>query len=175
MPAVVLAALVPSSARATLHVVSGLDPANTYTLTVGGQQVGTGLQAPDGLLRLTSEAVGRFAFSPDGFLANPGGGTPLAVSSRGTDVPRISSVWPHPVRSGGIVQLDLARGETVEVAVYNVGGRKVGILWSGWLPPGRSEIPWTPSRLGGVSAGTYWMRVHGDHGAGPPRKILFLR
>jgi len=84
----------------------------------------------------------------------------LGVEGGGALAPRLS-VSPNPFRGIATVLFALPGTRTVDVAVFDVLGRRVRTLRSGTLPAGEHRLVWDGRRDGGSSApgGLYFIRV----------------
>jgi hypothetical protein len=85
--------------------------------------------------------------------------------------------WPNPTRGASEIRFLLPAACTVDVALYNVAGRKVRSLASGELTtPGEHTIRWDGRDSSGalVGSGVYLVKVRagGDEGV---RKLVILR
>lgn len=75
-------------------------------------------------------------------------------------------ICPAPFRAGACVQLDLPRPGTLELAVFDVEGRRAATLADGYRPAGPLAIPWDGCDQSGrrLSGGLYQLRlVCGPH------------
>jgi hypothetical protein len=91
----------------------------------------------------------------------PGSGADVASAAAGT-----ITLWPNPVRAGGVASLRLeGMPGAVVVDVYAVDGRKVRRLWSGPLAggAGAGELAWDGRDEGGrvVASGRYFIAAQG--------------
>jgi len=85
--------------------------------------------------------------------------------------------WPNPTHGASEIRFLLPAACTVDVALYNVAGRKVRSLASGELTtPGEHTIRWDGRDSSGalVGSGVYFVKVRagGDEGV---RKLVILR
>jgi len=83
----------------------------------------------------------------------------------------LGSPWPNPVRGVSRVELALPRASEVDVVLVAVDGRRVWRQRQGVLAAGRHVLELD---LGGVSAGTYFLRV-GTTGESMQRAVTILR
>ena len=86
---------------------------------------------------------------------------------------------PNPFQSTTRIAYSVAgNGERVEIGIYNVAGRLVRKLVSGFHPAGRHEVVWDgrDQAGGNVSRGVYFLRAYvgGQRIAANPR-VLYLR
>lgn len=65
-------------------------------------------------------------------------------------------VTPNPVTDGGVVEVTLAAGTDVDVALYDAAGRQVRTLYSGTRSAGRFSMPLGPE---GLASGVYFVAV----------------
>jgi hypothetical protein len=96
--------------------------------------------------------------SPD---APPGAGA-------GTGVQNLR-VHPSPVRNDAVISLELAAADEVELAVYDLAGRRVRTLQRGPLAAGRHEIALDAA---GMTAGLYLLRVKTANGEELERFVI---
>jgi len=89
---------------------------------------------------------------------------------------RISSIYPNPFNPSTRIAFDLRTRGRVEVAVYDVSGRKVAVLAAGVMEAGRHEAAWHGRTLsGGVAAsGVYFCTLRAD-GVVETKKMVLLR
>ena len=68
---------------------------------------------------------------------------------------------PNPVREFASIGFDLPREASVELAAYDVAGRRVATLASGAWPAGRHSVRWAPEGTGGarLAAGVYLLKL----------------
>jgi len=78
-------------------------------------------------------------------------GTPVAPA-------RVALSRARPNPSAGVTRfvVSLPVGGDVDLAVYDLAGRRVATLWQGPLPAGNREFAWEPSR---VPSGVYFTRL----------------
>jgi hypothetical protein len=72
--------------------------------------------------------------------------------------------WPNPARSEARFTLSMPRDGPVRVDVFDVRGRRVGVLAAGLEPAGSRDLVWNLTDMGGsrVSAGLYLVRAQID-------------
>ena len=149
----------------------------------------------DGTLRWSLDTDERLGSSPviaaDGRvyvgLRGNGYGVVLAVGSAGTavseeaaaDVPagyRLSPSVPNPFNSSTVIRFALPRWGPAEVAVYNLGGRRVATLAAGVRAAGAHAVRWDGRDDRGQQAatGVYLYRFRCGHHE-QTRKLLLLR
>jgi choice-of-anchor B domain-containing protein len=68
---------------------------------------------------------------------------------------------PNPSSHASAISLSLRDAATVEVAVYDVQGRRVATLYHGSVPAGDLELVWNGDDAKGrrVASGVYWVRA----------------
>ena len=83
---------------------------------------------------------------------------------------------PNPFRQSTEIRFELARPEHVELAVYDIAGRRVTTLLSRQLSSGLQTTAWDGTNAVGspVSAGTYFLRLQAD-GRSETSRITVLR
>lgn len=69
------------------------------------------------------------------------------------------SAYPNPVNGGSRILFDLKRSGNVEVSLYDILGRKVKTVYSGFLQAGNNSFPWDGH---GVASGCYFINVAGN-------------
>ena len=72
-----------------------------------------------------------------------------------------SAPWPNPARQAARCAFALPEGASVEVEAFDVTGRHVRTIASGWRDAGRGEVEWDLRDDSGrpVNAGLYLLRV----------------
>lgn len=78
--------------------------------------------------------------------------TSLTPIDHQTSAVSLGPVYPNPVRNQTMISFRLPEHQHVEIAVYDLTGRKIAMLSEGVLPQGEHRIPWTS---GNLSAGMY--------------------
>ncbi len=73
-------------------------------------------------------------------------------------------VEPNPVFAESSVKWQLARRSTVELSVYDVGGRRVTTLLRGTYEAGPHEFRWDAESLSRLSPGVYFVQLRTDEG-----------
>src|SRR5690606_20337223 len=97
---------------------------------------------------------------------------PLVVGteeSAATPTAAALEVYPNPTAGAGTVALTVATPGPVTVAVYDVLGRRVGLVHDGPLGRGTHRLRFD---AGGLPAGTYVVRADG---LGLARRVTVLR
>ncbi len=95
----------------------------------------------------------------------------------GTDVPTAmvdAGLFPNPFNPSTTISLSLARGSSVDVTVYDIRGRLVSRLASGFHDAGRHEIMWngTDDRGLHLASGEYFCRIVTDDATQVLRMML---
>lgn len=83
---------------------------------------------------------------------------------------------PNPANPGSMVTFSLAQAGTVELDVYDLGGRLVVRLADGWFAPGPQRVFWDGRDASGRAApsGTYVLRLRAD-GVELTRKLTVVQ
>ncbi|MFP4229340.1 MAG: lamin tail domain-containing protein [Salinivenus sp.] len=84
----------------------------------------------------------------------------VAVQMRLADDAEVT-LAPNPIRETGTVSIQVREPQTVEVALYDLLGRRVRTLHRGRLSAQQSHA--LPIRAGGLSSGSYLLRAEGEH------------
>ena len=89
--------------------------------------------------------------------------------ARPADTFTLENIYPNPFNSQAQIEFVLHRALPVEVAVYDILGRRVTTLNNGPLAPGRHRLSWDGRSEYGVTAasGVYLVRI----AAGPSREV----
>jgi hypothetical protein len=95
-----------------------------------------------------------------------GGGSPEpSIPARVT----LSAPWPCPARDSAAFTLELVEPGNVEVALYDVSGRRVDTVYDGYTAAGRCELTaWT----GGLPPGVYLIQARAEGGAAVRRLVV---
>jgi hypothetical protein len=81
----------------------------------------------------------------------------------------------HPFQGSGAFSLAIPRQTTVRLSVYDVSGRRVGVLVDAVYQPGRYRIAWNGmTTRGRVASGVYFMRLEAC-GQAINRKVVIVR
>jgi hypothetical protein len=112
--------------------------------------------------------IDRFAFYPEGVTT---GAQPPA-----TPAYSLSSAFPNPFNPNTTIRYSLEKGGYTELTVFDVAGRRVRVLVSGFVPTGAHEIAWNGLDDSGrpVSSGVYFYRLRSGDFA-ETRKMVLLR
>ena len=102
------------------------------------------------------------------------------VSEEGAPLPQQSSLvslYPNPFNATARIRFDLAHGSDVDLAVFDVLGRRAKTLVSTPLPPGVHEMDWDGRADDGsrVATGVYLVRLQAAGGVASTRSITLLR
>lgn len=86
----------------------------------------------------------------------------------------LAAARPNPFRDGTALRFRAAAGGRVELAVYDVVGRRVATLFDGEAGPGWTEARWEGREADGrpARAGIYLVRLSGPGGAATQRVAL---
>ncbi len=84
------------------------------------------------------------------------------------------SVYPNPFNPATTVAFSLPRGGQVEVAVYDLAGRRIRSLASGFLAAGEHQVAWDGRDNRGVAlgSGVYLIRLQSPSGVMSKRALL---
>ncbi len=112
--------------------------------------------------------IDRFAFYPEGVTTD--------TQPPATPAYSLSSAFPNPFNPNTTIRYSLEKGGHTELTVFDVAGRRVRVLASGFVPTGAHEIAWNglddSSRP--VSSGVYFYRLRSGDFA-ETRKMVLLR
>lgn len=89
---------------------------------------------------------------------------------------RLAPVTPNPVREKAAIAFDLPRDAAVDLAAYDVAGRRVATLASGAWTAGRHAVNWALSASSGVqlASGVYLLKLEAD-GVKSVRRVVVTR
>ncbi|OGN95735.1 MAG: hypothetical protein A2Y89_05080 [Chloroflexi bacterium RBG_13_51_18] len=95
-----------------------------------------------------------------------GGGEPEpSLPSRVT----LSAPWPCPARDSASFEVELVEPGDIEVALYDLSGRRVDTIYDGYMAAGRCELTvWT----GGLPPGVYLIQAAAEGGASVRRLVV---
>jgi hypothetical protein len=82
--------------------------------------------------------------------------------------------YPNPFNGNTVIRFSMSEGGTVDVSVYDILGRQVSNLYSGYLYPGNHYYPWPPSNEKQPKSGIYYYRVTID-GRSDTGKMMLLK
>lgn len=88
----------------------------------------------------------------------------------------LASPSPNPFRPMSTLRFSVARAMHVNLAIFDVAGRRVAVLADGYVRPGEHAVTWCGSGEGGaeVSPGVYVARLEAD-GSVMSRKLVRLK
>ena len=91
-------------------------------------------------------------------IASPVGDNPIPLRTE------ITSVYPNPFNPAARISLSLAKTGPVDVAVFDIKGRRIRTLKSGVLQQGEHELTWRGQDDSGqsVASGVYFCRMVAD-------------
>jgi len=143
----------------------------TFTGVPLGEGIRMGVDRDlDGFFDLTEEQLGTDPADPNQ--------VPTAVEDLGGNVHlnRITTVFPAPFSDRTTVGFYLTAPAAVEIAVFDVRGRKVATLFDGRAGEGRHSLIWhgRDARGASVAAGTYLVKLRTPH-AEDVRKVTRLQ
>jgi subtilisin-like proprotein convertase family protein len=150
---------------------SQLTPSQSLDAMVG--------EPTDGTWRLTvsDNASGETGTLNDWCLKITRGVNPAGASEAG--LPKtlvLGESRPNPVTRTATIRFDLPNTGQVDLAVFDVSGRRVATLVSGVVQAGQREAIWNGRDDSGrdVASGLYWVRLTAD-GSALTRKMLVIR
>jgi hypothetical protein len=104
----------------------------------------------------------------------PSGSPDPAFSLGGST--RLHSIYPNPFASRTVIPFTLVEPGEVRLDVYDIAGRRVERLVSGWRAPGTYEAAWDPAKGTGplLGSGIYFIRLRvGD--AQDERAVVLIK
>ena len=146
--------------RGTLHQLENFDTQATNDITTGALTFGQ-----------ATSLITREQLIADWLLANsatPRGGKLTAGAPAEVTIDR---TFPNPVRDRGTVSFGLPTSGETTVTLYDVRGREVAVLQSGFAEAGWHEATLDAERL---PAGLYLVRLQSDHGVAT-QKLTVVR
>jgi hypothetical protein len=89
----------------------------------------------------------------------------------------LSQNYPNPFNSGTVISFSLESPDDVELAVYDLLGRKVAVLYSGFVDGGEISINWNGRSDDGsnLSSGVYFYRLLTVSGKSSTRMMVLLK
>jgi 1,4-alpha-glucan branching enzyme len=129
---------------------------------------GSGMTNPG---TIVPDAIPQDGYTQSVEIALPGMGFIILSSGSGvgvpdgsivpSGVPRLLAPFPNPMRPRTTIAFELPQPASVELAVYDVAGRKVTTLSQGRAGAGRSEVAWDGSDGSGrpAASGIYFIRL----------------
>jgi hypothetical protein len=105
--------------------------------------------------------------------------TVTAVNDNASALPQatiLAAIYPNPFNPRTVIAFELAETGSIELAIYDVGGRLVRVMESGMQSAGRHEATWDGQDNAGraVPTGTYFCRLSTQHGS-QTRKLTLAR
>lgn len=86
----------------------------------------------------------------------------------------IASAYPNPFNSSTIIYFELPREQHVEVSVYDILGRQIGVLADNVFPAGGNEVVFDLNKYGGPGSAVYFYRVSGENSRAIG-KVIYLK
>jgi len=108
--------------------------------------------------------------NPDGTL----GEFPISIPDDGTPAPEsffLLRNYPNPFNAGTTIEYYLDKPGAVEIAIFDIAGRKIATLNHEWQAAGIHRLLWTAEHL---ASGIYYYRISAD-GLFEARKMLHLK
>jgi hypothetical protein len=101
---------------------------------------------------------------------------PVTAQASAPEVLALSSSQPNPFRGQTRIEWSVPRQASVQLSVYDVGGRVVRTLASGVREAGRYRSDWDGRDSGGahVASGVYFFRLT-SAGEGLTRKVTVMQ
>ncbi|UCE67269.1 MAG: T9SS type A sorting domain-containing protein [Candidatus Zixiibacteriota bacterium] len=89
----------------------------------------------------------------------------------------LSQNYPNPFNSGTVISFSLASPGDIELAVYDLLGRKVATLYAGRADAGRTDISWDARTSSGkiLASGVYYYRLAVKEGKSLTRRMILLK
>jgi hypothetical protein len=117
------------------------------------------------------------------YISNCGLSAPnVAAEGPGAATTALAPPWPNPARGAARFEFAVGpehgRGAPAQVAVYDVAGRRVGVVGVGTYPPGRHSVSWGGTAANGrpVASGVYFARLFvAGRPVGTVRTVVWLR
>lgn len=144
-----------------------LDTLNSDTL--GGSFTFTAWQPPFSFLQITNGTLDFHAVTlpplateNTGF-TNQNPGTPNEIA--------IHSIYPNPFNPRMTLDYSLSKNGPVSITVYNITGKTVATVLSGYQLAGQHRVSWTPYQR---ASGLYFMRIQSGNSQ-VIRKIMYIK
>jgi hypothetical protein len=104
-------------------------------------------------------------------------GSVAVGTTTGPTTTQLYTPFPNPLRNGSTVRFDLAAGDDVRLAIFDLSGRLVTTLAQQSLPPGRYAYRWDGRDGSGQTAGPglYFVRLSGAHISSGTARIAVLK
>jgi hypothetical protein len=80
---------------------------------------------------------------------------------------------PNPAHGPVSMAVDIARDQRVDLAVFDLAGRRVETIHSGRLPAGRHTFEWAGARSGRAAPGVYLVRMKAEERTEIVRLVRF--
>ncbi len=93
-------------------------------------------------------------------------GDPLPVS------PIIAEVYPNPFNASTRVRLQLQANRLIQARVFNMLGREVGVLYSGWLTQGTHSLMFDGQHL---ASGRYFLQLQAEGQVVQTHSLMLLK
>ena len=124
----------------------------------------------------SATAQGRVAYADSDIFAID---TVTSVDDPSSSLPRatrLASIYPNPFNPSTTIAFDLAKDDQVELAIFDVRGRLVSDVESGFMTAGRHQSIWHGQDRDGrsVPSGTYFCRLVAD-GVTQTMKLLLAK
>ncbi len=112
--------------------------------------------------------IDRFAFYPVGVTADA---QPPAFPAN-----HLSVAVPNPFNPSTTIRYSIEKGGRAELTIYDIAGRRIRTLLSGFVPAGDHEAVWNGRDDSGrpAASGVYFYRLHTD-GFAETRKMVLLK
>ena len=86
----------------------------------------------------------------------------------------VARSYPNPFNSSAVISFELLQAENVQITVYDMLGRKIGLLADGIYPAGKNEVIFDMKEFGEPGSSVYFYRIEsGGHNA--TGKMVFLK
>lgn len=132
---------------------------STIVPAIGGRSVST-----QGAVLRAHEDGGSCLSSSTATAVDPPSSAPLVID-------RLLPLAPNPFNPRTQLRFDLSRAQSVEIALFNVAGRRVRTLVDAFLPAGRHE---RTVDAGGLASGVYLVRMRSENGTFS-RSVVLLK
>ena len=104
-------------------------------------------------------------------------GVTTAVFSEETITPgviSILSVYPNPFNSSATIEVENPQGQGVELEIFEISGRWIDTIYSGWLSGGSHQFRWKGSGHQTLTSGIYLITLRGENFT-TSRKVILLK
>ncbi len=99
--------------------------------------------------------------------------TSVGFEARVSTSPCLMQTWPNPFNLSLAISYQLPGFSEIELAVYDIRGRRIEILQQGKFAAGVHEAHWQPGAS--VPSGTYFLRLQAGAKLVKTHKVLFLK